>query len=383
MYDWLIVGAGFAGSVLAERLASQRNERVLLIDRRPHIGGNAYDRYDEAGLLIHQYGPHIFHTNAKQIFDHLSQFTEWRPYEHRVLAEVDGLLLPIPINLDTVNKLYNLNLTSEELEGWFAARAEAVDEIKTSEDVVVSKVGRELYEKFFRGYTRKQWGLDPSELDKSVTARVPTRTNRDDRYFGDEYQFMPKHGYTRMFERMLDHPNINIMVQTDYEDVKDVVPHRRLIYTGPIDEFFGYRFGKLPYRSLQFKHVMLDQEWHQPVAVVNYPQTNDYTRVTEYKHLTGQTHPKTALTYEFPSAHGDPYYPIPKAENQELYKKYERLSLTTPNVWFVGRLATYRYYNMDQIVGQALATFRRISEALPVGADTAGVEVVRAGARAS
>ena len=383
MYDWLIVGAGFAGSVLAERLASQRGERVLIIDRRPHVGGNAYDRYDEAGLLIHQYGPHIFHTNARQIFDHLSQFTDWRPYEHRVLAEVDKQLLPIPINLDTVNKLYGLDLTSEELEGWFASRAEPVAEIRTSEDVVVSKVGRELYEKFFRGYTRKQWGLDPSELDKSVTARVPTRTNRDDRYFGDEYQFMPKHGYTRMFERMLDHPNINIMVQTDYEDVKNIVPHRRLIFTGPIDEFFGYRFGKLPYRSLQFKHVTLDQEWHQPVAVVNYPQTNDYTRVTEYKHLTGQTHPKTALTYEFPSAHGDPYYPVPKAENQELYKKYERLSLTTPNVWFVGRLATYRYYNMDQIVGQALATFRRISEALPVGADTAGVEVVPAATRAS
>jgi UDP-galactopyranose mutase len=383
VYDWLIVGAGFAGSVLAERLASQRGERVLIIDRRPHVGGNAYDRYDEAGLLIHQYGPHIFHTNAKQIFDHLSQFTEWRPYEHRVLAEVDNLLLPIPINLDTVNKLYGLDLTSEELEGWFASRAEPVAEIRTSEDVVVSKVGRELYEKFFRGYTRKQWGLDPSELDKSVTARVPTRTNRDDRYFGDEYQFMPKYGYTRMFERMLDHPNINIMVQTDYEDVKNIVPHRRLIFTGPIDEFFGYRFGKLPYRSLQFKHVTLEQEWHQPVAVVNYPKTNDYTRVTEYKHLTGQTHPKTALTYEFPSAHGDPYYPVPKAENQELYKKYERLSLTTPNVWFVGRLATYRYYNMDQIVGQALATFRRIDEALPVGADTAGVEVVPSAARAS
>jgi UDP-galactopyranose mutase len=383
MYDWLIVGAGFAGSVLAARLASQRGERVLIIDRRPHIGGNAYDRYDEAGLLIHQYGPHIFHTNAKQIFDHLSQFTEWRPYEHRVLAEVDGLLVPIPINLDTVNTLYRLNLTSEELEGWFAARAEPVDEIRTSEDVVVSKVGRELYEKFFRGYTRKQWGLDPSELDKSVTARVPTRTNRDDRYFGDEYQFMPKHGYTRMFERMLDHPNINIMVQTDHDDVKNAVPYRRLIYTGPIDEFFGYRFGKLPYRSLQFKHVTLDREWHQPVAVVNYPQTNDYTRVTEYKHLTGQTHPKTALTYEYPSAKGDPYYPIPKAENQELYKKYEHLSLATPNVWFVGRLATYRYYNMDQIVGQALATFRRINEALPADADTTGIEVARPAAGAS
>ena len=380
MYDWLIVGAGFAGSVLAERLASQRNERVLVIDRRPHIGGNAYDRYDDAGLLIHQYGPHIFHTNAKQIFDHLSQFTDWRRYEHKVLAEVDGKLVPIPINLDTVNTLYGLDLTSDELEGWFAARAEKVDEIRTSEDVVVSKVGRELYEKFFRGYTRKQWGLDPSELDKSVTARVPTRTNRDDRYFGDEYQFMPRHGYTRMFERMLDHPNINIMVQTDYKDVKDLVPHRRVIFTGPIDEFFGFRFGRLPYRSLRFEHLTLDKEWHQPVAVVNYPQTNDYTRVTEYKHLTGQRHDKTALTYEFPSAVGDPYYPIPKPENQELYKKYERLALVTPNVWFVGRLATYRYYNMDQIVGQALATFRRINEALPVGADTSAVQVMKSSA---
>jgi UDP-galactopyranose mutase len=377
MYDWLIVGAGFAGSVLAERLASQRNERVLLIDRRPHIGGNAYDRYDDAGLLIHQYGPHIFHTNSKAIFDHLSQFTEWRRYEHRVLAEVDGQLVPIPINLDTVNKLYGLSLSPDELEGWFASRAEPVAEIKTSEDVVVSKVGRELYEKFFRGYTRKQWGLDPSELDKSVTARVPTRTNRDDRYFGDEYQFMPKHGYTRMFERMLDNPNINVMVQTDYEDVKDLVPYRRVIYTGPIDEFFDYRFGKLPYRSLRFRHVMIDQEWHQPVAVVNYPQTHDYTRVTEYKHLTGQQHPKTALTYEFPSSVGDPYYPIPKAENQELYKKYERLGLATPNVWFVGRLATYRYYNMDQIVGQALATFRRINEALPAETEISPVRAVK------
>jgi UDP-galactopyranose mutase len=380
MYDWLIVGAGFAGSVIAERLASQRNERVLLIDRRPHIGGNAYDRYDEAGLLIHQYGPHIFHTNSKQIFDHLSQFTDWRFYEHRVLAEVDGKLLPIPINLDTVNKLYGLDLTSEELERWLAARAEKVDEIKTSEDVVVSKVGRELYEKFFRGYTRKQWGLDPSELDKSVTARVPTRTNRDDRYFGDEYQFMPKHGYTRMFERMLDHPNINIMTQTEYDDVKGVVPYRRVIYTGPIDEFFDYRFGKLPYRSLHFRHVTLDKAWHQPVAVVNYPQTHDYTRVTEYKHLTGQAHSKTALTYEFPSSAGDPYYPIPKAENQELYKRYERLALVTPNVWFVGRLATYRYYNMDQIVGQALATFRRINEALPVEMETSKVRAMTSAA---
>jgi UDP-galactopyranose mutase len=363
MYDWLIVGAGFAGSVLAERLATERNERVLLIDRRPHIGGNAYDRYDDDGLLIHQYGPHIFHTNSKQIFDYLSRFTEWRFYEHRVLADVDDMLVPIPINLDTVNKLYGLNLTSEQLQDWFAERAEKIGEIRTSEDVVVSVVGRELYEKFFRGYTRKQWGLDPSELDKSVTSRVPTRTNRDDRYFTDEFQFMPKNGYTRMFEKMVGHPNIHVMTQTEYDDVKHVVPHRRVIYCGPIDEYFNFQFGKLPYRSLRFEHVTLDKAWHQPVGVVNYPQTKDYTRVTEYKHLTGQEHAKTALTYEYPSAEGDPYYPIPKAENQELFKKYERLAQATPDVWFVGRLATYRYYNMDQIVGQALATFRRIDAA--------------------
>ena len=224
MFDWLIVGAGFAGSTLAERIATQRGERVLVVDRRNHIGGNAYDRHDEAGVLMHQYGPHIFHTNSQAIFDYLSHFTEWRPYEHRVLAEVDGQLVPIPINLDTVNTLYGLNLTSDELEAWFAARAESVPEIRTSEDVVVSKVGRELYEKFFRGYTRKQWGVDPSELDKSVTARVPTRTNRDDRYFGDTFQAMPKHGYTRMFERMLDHPNISVMLQTDYRDIQGSDP---------------------------------------------------------------------------------------------------------------------------------------------------------------
>jgi UDP-galactopyranose mutase len=365
MFDWLVVGAGFAGSVIARQLAEQRDESVLVIDRRPHIGGNAYDRYDRAGVLIHQYGPHIFHTNSQAIFDFLSQFTDWRPYEHRVLAHVDNQLLPIPINLDTVNRLYGLNLNSEELERWFAEQAEPVDEIKTSEDVVVSKVGRDLFQKFFEGYTKKQWGVYPRELDKSVTSRVPTRTNRDDRYFGDEFQFMPAEGYTRMFERMLDHPNIKIMLQADYAEIKTQVPHRRTIFTGPIDEYFGFRLGKLPYRSLKFRHVTLDKEWHQPVAVVNYPQTEKFTRVTEYKHLTGQVHPQTSITYEFSSETGDPYYPVPRPENQELYKRYEALALATRDVWFVGRLATYRYYNMDQVVGQALATFRRIDAALP------------------
>lgn len=366
MFDWLIVGAGFAGSVLAERLASQRDERVLLIDRRPHIGGNAYDRYDDAGVLMHQYGPHIFHTNSEAVFEYLSQFTRWRPYEHRVLAEVDGMLVPIPINLDTVNRLYGLNLDSDQLAQWFASRTEHRDEIKTSEDVVVSTVGRELYEKFFCGYTKKQWGVEPSELDKSVTARVPTRLNRDDRYFSDQFQFMPLHGYTRMFERMLDHPNISVMLQTDFEELRNEVFYRRLIFTGPIDEYFNFRFGKLPYRSLRFEHVTLDEARHQPVAVVNYPQTQAYTRVTEYKHLTGQEHPKTSLTYEFPTNEGDPYYPVPRAENAEIYKRYEKLAIAQQNVWFVGRLATYRYYNMDQVVGQALATFRRIDKEIPL-----------------
>jgi UDP-galactopyranose mutase len=369
MYDWLIVGAGFAGSVLAERIASQRGEKVLIVDKRAHIAGNAYDHFNEDGILIHRYGPHIFHTNAQSIVDHLSQFTQWRPYEHHVLAKVDDMLLPIPINLDTVNRLYGLSLKETELEAFFASRAEKLDEIRTSEDVVVSTVGRDLYEKFFQGYTLKQWGLDPSELDKSVTARVPTRTNRDDRYFNDSFQMMPLKGYTHMFERMLDHPNIHVMLQTDYRDVRDIIPHKRLIFTGPIDEYFDHRFGKLPYRSLRFEHVTLDQENFQPVATVNYPQTESYTRITEYKHLTGQKHPKTSITYEHPTAIGDPYYPVPRAENQELYKRYEQLANATPDVWFVGRLATYRYYNMDQVVGQALATFRRIEEKVPIAAN--------------
>ncbi len=363
MYDWLIVGAGFAGSVLAERLASQRGDKVLIIDRRDHIGGNAYDVYDEAGVLMHRYGPHIFHTNADQIVRYLSQFTDWRFYEHRVLGEIDGQLVPIPINLDTVNKLYGLQLTSEELEGWFAERAEKVEEIKTSEDVVVSKVGRELYEKFFRGYTLKQWGVDPSQLDKSVTARVPTRTNRDDRYFTDTYQMMPREGYTKMFEKILAHPNIDVKLGVDFRDLKDKIPHKKLIYTGQIDEYFEFRHGRLPYRSLKFRHVSLDTERFQPVGTVNYPMSEDYTRISEYKHMTGQVHPRTTITYEYPSAEGDPYYPVPNPANQDMYRLYERLADETPNVWFVGRLATYRYYNMDQVVGQALATFRRIQGA--------------------
>jgi len=363
-YDYLIVGAGYAGSVLAERLASQHGARILLIDRRPHVGGNAYDEPNEDGILYHKYGPHIFHTNSEQVVDYLSQFTEWRPYEHRVLAQVRGQQVPIPINRTTLNILFDAKLeTDEDAAEFLASRAEPVDNIQTSEDVVINAVGRELYELFFRGYTRKQWGLDPSELDKQVTSRIPTRTNTDDRYFSDTFQAMPRDGYTAMFKRMLDHELIEVRTGVDFRDIRNEVDAHQIIYSGPIDEYFDFRFGKLPYRSLRFDHQTLGEEWHQPVAVVNYPAEDvPYTRITEYKHLTGQEHARTTITYEYPSAEGDPYYPVPRDENQALYKKYEALADATSGVTFVGRLATYRYYNMDQIVGQALATFRRIEE---------------------
>ena len=363
MFDYLIVGAGFAGSVLAERLASQLNKKVLIIDKRNHIAGNAYDHYNKDGILVHKYGPHIFHTNSKDVFDHLSQFTEWRPYEHRVQASVDGQLVPIPINLNTINQLYGLNLTSFEVEDFFQSKAEAINPIRTSEDVVVNRVGRELYEKFFRNYTRKQWGMDPSELDKTVTSRVPVRNNRDDRYFSDIYQAMPRHGYTAMFEKMLDHPNIKIMLNTDYHEILDVIPFKEMIYSGPVDEYFDFRYGKLPYRSLEFRHETHHKQQHQPVAVVNYPNEHPYTRITEFKYLTGQQHPNTAIVYEYPKAEGDPYYPVPRPENAKIYNKYKKLADETPRVHFVGRLATYRYYNMDQVVAQALTLFKKLTPA--------------------
>jgi UDP-galactopyranose mutase len=361
MYDYLIVGAGFAGSVLAERLARVANKKVLIIDKRNHIAGNAYDHYDKAGILVHKYGPHIFHTNSKEVFNYLSQFTEWRNYQHRVLANVDGQLFPIPINLNTINQMYGLNLNSDEVTDFLASKAEKKSEVLTSEDVVVGSVGRELYEKFFKGYTKKQWDLDPSELNASVTARIPTRTNKDNRYFTDTYQVMPLYGYTKMFEKMLDHPNINIMLNTNYKDVMSEISYKKLIFTGPVDEYFDFQYGKLPYRSLEFKFETLDQEKFQETGTINYPNDYAFTRITEFKYLSGQKHEKTSLVYEFPQSEGDPYYPIPKPENAELYKKYQDLAAQLDNVYFVGRLATYKYYNMDQVVAQALTTFKKIT----------------------
>ncbi|BBD57551.1 UDP-galactopyranose mutase [Nostoc sp. HK-01] len=360
VFDYLIVGAGFSGSVIAERLATQSGKKVLVVDKRNHIGGNAYDHYNEDGVLIHKYGPHIFHTNSREVFEYLSRFTQWRAYEHRVLASVDGQLVPIPINLDTINKLYGMKLNSFEAQEFFKSLAEPKEYIQTSEDVVVSQVGRVLYEKFFWGYTKKQWGLDPSELDKSVIARIPTRTNRDDRYFTDTYQAMPLHGFTRMFENMLNHPNIKVMLNTDYREIEKAIPCTEMVYTGPVDEYFDYRYGKLPYRSLDFKHETHNTQVFQSAPVINYPNEHLYTRVTEFKYLTGQEHSKTSIVYEFPKAEGDPYYPVPRPENQEIYKQYKALADAISGIYFVGRLATYKYYNMDQCVAQALSVYKQI-----------------------
>lgn len=361
-YDVLVVGAGFAGAVMAERMASGSGKTVLVIDKREHIGGNAFDHRDEAGILVHKYGPHIFHTNSGDILDYLSRFTGWIPYEHRVLAEVDGQQVPMPINRTTLNMLYGLDLkTDAEAAEYLASVAVDVGEIRNSRDTVVSQVGEDLYAKFFEGYTRKQWGVDPSQLDKSVAARVPARTSLDDRYFTDKYQCMPDKGYTAMFRNLLDHPSIDVMTGQGYEDLPMEISWDHVVWSGPIDEYFHHRLGKLPYRSLRFEHETLDCEQAQAVAVVNYPDfETPYTRITEYKHLTGQKASRTSITREYPADEGDPYYPIPNPAAQDMYRQYAALAGSCENVTFVGRLATYRYYNMDQIVGQALATWRRL-----------------------
>ncbi len=359
-YDYLVVGAGFSGAVCSRQLADA-GKKVLLIDKRPHIGGNAFDKHDEHGILIHPYGPHIFHTNSKRIFEYLSRFTDWRFYEHRVLAVVGDETYCIPVNRTTINKLYGLNLSAEEVEQYLNSVREVREPIRTSEDVVLGSVGRDLCEKFFRGYTKKQWGLDLSDLAAGVAARIPTRTDDDDRYFTDTFQFIPAQGYTKMFERMLAHENITLRLSTDYAEIKNEIIWEHMIFTGPIDAYFNHCLGKLPYRSLRFEHQHLSEMEHfQATGTINYPNDHAFTRITEFKYITGQMHSGTSIVREYPQAEGDPFYPIPRAENEILYKRYKALADQEKNVSFVGRLAQYRYYNMDQVVGAALSCIDKI-----------------------
>ena len=357
--DCLVIGAGFSGATVAERFAAGRNKKVLVLEQRDHIGGNAYDRTDEEGVLIHQYGPHIFHTNGARIWEYLSRFTQWRPYEHKVLAQVAGRLVPVPFNLNSLHALFPASeaermerlLIEQYGEGArvpiLKLRANASDHLQELADYV--------YRNIFLGYTIKQWNLKPEELAPSVTARVPVVVSRDDRYFQDTYQAMPRDGYTVLIQRMLDHPNIEVRTGADFFELKDKIQAEHVFYTGPIDRYFDYRYGKLPYRSLKFRHRNLPQERYQSVGTVNFPNDHDYTRITEFKHLSGQRHPHTAIVHEYPCSEGEPYYPIPCSENEQLYKRYQQLAKREKSTTFVGRLGNYRYYNMDQVVAAALS----------------------------
>lgn len=360
--NFLIIGAGFAGCTLAERIATQLNQKVLIVEKQNHIGGNAYDYYNEEGILVQKYGPHIFHTNSKDVWNYLCQFTEWNNYIHRVIANVKGIEVYLPINLDTMERLYNYKFTPEQLRDYFERHRTKLDEVKNAKDVIISQVGEELYELFFKNYTKKQWGIYPEELDSQVTKRLPVRFNRDTRYFTDTYQGIPMYGYTRMFEKMLENKNIHILLNTDYKEIIDLVKFDKLIFTGPIDYFFDYIHGKLPYRSLDFEFETLNTEKYQNAAVVNYPNDYDYTRITEFKYFYLQRHHKTTICYEYPKAEGDPYYPIPKQENNEIYQKYKGEADKLKNVYFIGRLAEYIYLNMDQVVDRALKLFDNICQ---------------------
>jgi len=367
VFDYLIIGAGFAGSVLAERLASQLDKKVLIIDKRNHIGGNAFDYYDDNGILAHKYGPHIFHTNSEKVIKYLSNFTEWQPYFHNVLAVVEGKKVPIPFNLNSIYELfppkYAEKLETELINNFGYGIKIPILKLKESASGELKKLADYIYENIFYGYTLKQWELKPEELDPSVTARVPVYISRDNRYFQDTFQLMPKYGYTKMFEKMINNKNIKIMLQTDYKEITKLIKFNKLIFTGPLDEFFDYQFGELPYRSLDFIFKTSDNKFFQEVGQINYPNNNAYTRITEFKHITGQVSEKSTYAYEFPRAFTDrklqiPYYPIPKKENEATLNKYLKNISKLSQVIFCGRLADYKYYNMDQVVARALTIFQ-------------------------
>ena len=359
-FKYVVVGAGLAGITISERIATQLHEKVLVIEKRNHIGGNVYDEYNEAGILIQKYGPHTFHTNDKEVFDYICQYCKWHEYQHRVLSYVDGNFVPMPISLETINQLYNINLSEEEMDAFIENRKIKIEEIKTSEDIVLSQAGRDIYEKFFKYFTLKQWGVYPAELDKSVISSIPFRKNRDTRYFTDKYQGNPFGGFTLMCQKMLDHPEIKVLLNTDYKEVVNDIEYEKLIYTGPIDYYFDYRLGKLKWRSIKFIFETYDKNSYQPVASTRWPMDYDYTRITEFKKLTGQKHEKTTILKEIPCDGEEPFYTFPTEEWKNLAQQYRKLAEQEENVVFLGRLAEYKYYDMDDVVREALNIFEKL-----------------------
>ncbi len=360
----VIIGAGISGAVLAERYANL-GKKVLVLEKRSHIAGNCYDYYNDDGILVSKYGAHFFHTNDKEVWEYVQRFSEWYPYEHRVLAKVDGHLVPIPVNITTVNTLFQLHLSNEsEMQKWLDENQVPNAHPRNGKEAALARVGPVLYEKMFKNYTKKQWDKYPEELDASVLNRIPVRSNFDDRYFDDQFQFLPTGGYTQMFEKILRHPNITVQLNTDFFDVRDKVKNfKKLFYTGPIDQFFDFQFSlkeKLEYRSIRFVHETLDMPYFQENSVINYPNEEKFTRIVEYKHITRQKHPKTTIVKEYTTDEGEPYYPVPNPRNQAIYDQYKHAADKLTNIYFVGRLANYKYFNMDQAFRNALDLFTRL-----------------------
>lgn len=365
-FDLVIVGAGPVGCVVAERAASQLGWNCLIVEKRNHIAGNCYDRVHESGVLIHQYGPHYFRTNDRNLLEYLSQFTDWIPGDYFVKSLSQGRLFPFPLNLKTLEEFFGRTFTPAEAQAFLEEKREKIDNPSNSEEFVLSRVGRELYEAFYLGYTVKQWDLHPRQLDASVCGRIPVRLNRDERYVDHQFQVTPKHGFTAMFSKMIHHPRIKVMLQTDFRDIRNwVKPRRHTVYCGPIDEYFDRKLGALPWRSLNFEFKHYEQEFMQPCVQINYPNDFAYTRSVEIKRVTRQLHPHTVISYEYPTSEGDPYYPVPNSANRRLFQSYwslaeaeERRSRTL----FAGRLAQYKYINMDEAITEALRLFDSIGE---------------------
>lgn len=370
-FDVVIVGAGISGATLAERFSTKLNKKVLLLEKREHIGGNCYDHYDKAGVLVSKYAAHIFHTSHEDVWNYVRMFSKWRPYFHKVLSMVEGQLVPIPVNITTVNTLFNLFIKNEaEMKQWLSTQIVNINDPKNSEESALSRVGPVLYEKMFKNYTTKQWDTDPKNLDKSILDRIPVRLDFNDHYFSDPHQAMPLKGYTKIFENMLNHPKITVMLNTDYFSVqKEIEGYEQLFFTGPIDQFFGFSLGKkLQYRSLRFEFETLNQEFFQSNSVINYPNENEFTRIVEFKYLTGQIHPQTTIVREYPTWEGEPYYPVINKENLALFDQYslEAKKNETSKIHFVGRLANYKYFNMDQAFKNSLDLFYRLNPEVPV-----------------